>query len=114
MATDDEFFAHLDSIGEDEVRRQVARDEYGTPGSQRRSVVELWLRLKAESRARESASRKESREEMSLLISRRALRVSWLATIIAATAIILNISDKSDQFVLFLQRLGVLKPYLSA
>jgi hypothetical protein len=107
MATDDEFFTHLDSLGEEEVRRQIAQGQHGTPGSQLRSRVELWLRLKKESRELASSSRKESREEMSLSISRKALFNSRCATIIAMIAMIVAASDK---VIVFLHWLGVLKP----
>ncbi len=106
MATDDEFFVHLDSLGEDEVKRQVATGQHGTPGSQLRSRVELWLRLKEESRKESSEARKELREDISLSISRKALFNSRLATIIAIIATIIAASDK---VMLFLRWLGVLK-----
>ncbi len=121
MTTDDEFFANLDSLGEDEVRRQVANGEYGPPSSQRRSVVELWLQIKEESRNAASEARSEATEDGSLSIardanslSRKALFNSRLANIIAIIAMILStitaIVAASDKVILFLQRFGVLKP----
>jgi hypothetical protein len=41
-----EFWAELETIGEDEVRLKLARSFYGDPGAERRAVVEEWLRRK--------------------------------------------------------------------
>lgn len=110
MAWEDDLLAELERLGEQEVRKRQLRTEFGNIGSPRYLVVDAWLRSKEDARKSEAESRKELREEMSLSISRKALRVSWLATSIAIMAIISNTIDKSDKVILFLRWLGILKP----
>jgi hypothetical protein len=110
MSREDDFLADLEKLGEQEVRNRYAKGMYGNIGSPLDSLIQGWLRSKEDARKSEAESRKESREEMSLFISRRALRISWFATIIATIAMILNASDKLDQLIRFLRWLGVLKP----
>jgi hypothetical protein len=70
---------------EAEVRRRLAQGQYH---SSQVPVAEEWLREIEAKRADAASSRKEAREEESLFISRRALRNSILATIIATIVII--------------------------
>jgi hypothetical protein len=119
MANDE--FKHLEALGEEEVRRRVAKGDYGTPGSQRRSLVELWLRSKDESRKGASESRKETREEESISIAREAnsiarnarfvaRRANTIAIIAMILSAIIAIVAASDKVILFLPWLGILKP----
>lgn len=71
----------LDNKGEKEVRRALAKGEYGGPGEKKgHDLVLSWLATKDTERAEESLS-----------ISRKALRNSERATRIAIIAIILSI-----------------------
>ena len=79
--------ASIEKLSEDEVRKGLLTGQYGQVGSEYYSLVDGWLRSKAD-------ARKESREAMSLSISRKALFNSRIATIIAAIAIIIAASDK--------------------
>jgi hypothetical protein len=82
----EKFIAHLEELGEEEVKARLIRGSYGHAGDVY-SRVDFWLQSKAD-------ARKEDREAMSLSISRKALFNSRMATIIAAIAIIIAASDK--------------------
>lgn len=86
----DKYVAELEKLGEDEVRKRLIKGNYGHDGEYY-FVVEAWLQSKAD-------ARKESREAISLSISRKALFNSHIATIIAAIAIIVAASDKLITF----------------
>lgn len=71
----------LDKKGEKEVRRALAKGEYGEPGTKGHSLVLSWL-----------SSKDAERAEESLAFSRKALSNSRLATIIAIAAAIISAS----------------------
>src|SRR5262249_10326835 len=97
----------LERIGESKVRENQMRTEYGNIGSPRYLLVERWSQSKDDARKSEAQSRKESRDEMSLSISRKDLFNSRCATIVAIIAVIVAASDK---VIAFLRWLGILKP----
>jgi hypothetical protein len=107
MSWEGDLLAELERIGEQEVRNRHLRVMYGNIGSPRYLLVQGWLRSKEDARKSDADSRRESRDEMSVSISRKALRTSWAATIIATIAMIATASDK---LILFLRWLGILKP----
>ena len=80
--------AQLEEHGAVAVAKLLAQHEYGVPGSDLRADVETWLK----SKELEASFRKESREEESLSISRKALDNSRSATRIATSAIVLSIA----------------------
>ena len=80
------FWEQLDAANDEaEVRRRIAEGLYSEPHL---GIAQEWVRRQEASRSEAASSRKEAREEESLSISRRALRNSILATIIATIAII--------------------------
>lgn len=91
MPVDPKLFERLEAMGEEAVRHDVALGLAGNPGSEHNNAVRFWLKHKEDERAAAAASRKESREEESLAISRKALSNSRLATRIAISAIVLSI-----------------------
>jgi hypothetical protein len=99
--------AELEQLGSDEVRRRLARGEYGDIGSDLQLFVDRWLSSKDAINKASSERRAERRSEESLSISQRALFNSRCATIIATLAMIAAMSDKITAF---LRWLGVLKP----
>lgn len=107
MTWEDDLIADLERIGEREAKTRLIRTEFGNVGSPRYLVVDAWLRSKEDARKSEADSRRESREEMNLSISRKALRNARWATIIA---IIATIIAASDNVILFLRWLGILTP----
>ena len=64
----DLFLAELERIGENEVRKHLRIEDSGQVNSERHLMVKGGFDLK-------ELSRKESREDMCLLISRKALRL---------------------------------------
>jgi hypothetical protein len=78
----------LEKQGEPEVRKRLPKGGYGQPGSQNYEAVKEWLRGKERERGDSLNTRRESREEESLSISRKAQRISKWALIIAIVAII--------------------------
>jgi len=87
MNTTDE----LEKLGEREVRKRLSNEGFGNPGSPRYTSVVDWLKGKEFEQAASLDARREDREEESLSISRKALRISYAAIIIAIMAIILPI-----------------------
>lgn len=81
----------LEKQGEPEVRKRLQKGGYGHPGSQNYEAVKEWLRDKEREREDSLITRRESREEESLSISRTAQRISKWALIIAIVAIICSI-----------------------
>ena len=92
MPVDPKLFSKLEAMGEDSVRKGLIQGIPPADGSEHRLAVEGWVEMKAAERSAASASRKESREEESLSISRKALSNSRLATRIAISAIVLSIA----------------------
>jgi len=94
------FFARLDAANnEAEVRTRLADGQYH---SSQVPLVQEWLRRRESTRSEAASTRKEEREEESLSISRRALRNSILATIIATIAIIVAAKDIIWSFVMLI------------
>jgi hypothetical protein len=83
----DEFFADLESLGEEKARRKLALGDYGDTG-QRRGLVEEWLRRQDQSRldTREASMRAISTAQ--LRIARRTYTIA-IVTLIAAIASII-------------------------
>jgi type IV secretory pathway component VirB8 len=69
------------------VRERLASGKYH---SEQVDIVKEWLRRKEEERSAETADRAEAREEENLSISRKALRNSQRANIIAIIAMVLS------------------------
>jgi len=83
--TVDEYFAELEDVGEDFVRRKLALGHYGETGD-RRATVQLWLSGKDQ-------ERRELSEEESRATARSAKKAAWaaaIAAIIAAIAVIVS------------------------
>jgi len=80
----------LENLGEPEVRRRLALGGFGNPGCQNYVFTEEWLRSKELEREAVLNARREAREEESLSISRKALRISYAAIIIAIMAILFS------------------------
>ena len=64
-----DFFARLDGASEQEVRTRLAAGNYN---SQHASLAHEWLRRKEESRAADSAAKRDAREEATLAIATEA------------------------------------------
>jgi hypothetical protein len=84
------FTDDLEKLGEAEVRRRLQNEGFGQPGSQNYSSVQEWLSAKKREREDALNARREAREEESLSISRKALRISKWAMIIAIAAIVFS------------------------
>ena len=69
----------LEKIGEQEVRKRFANNDYGDPRNPNYLSVQTWLRSK-------EREREEARDAESLSISRKALAISEDANSIAADA----------------------------
>jgi hypothetical protein len=80
------FIDDLEKLDEAEVRKRLQKEGYGQPGSQNYAAVKEWLRGKKNEREENLNARREGREEESLSISRKALRISKWAVIIAIAA----------------------------
>ncbi len=76
--------SHLDSLPLSEARSLVAAHHYGKPGSVNQNLCESWL-------ASKEAEQQEIHESESLSISRKALRYSKFANIIAVVAIVVSL-----------------------
>ena len=88
-----QLWSELDALGEDKVLlMHKVHERWGVPPFHKADSVELWLKSKSDARIAEAASRKESREEESLSIARKALTTSRSATRIATSAIVLSIA----------------------
>lgn len=76
----------LEKRGEETVRAQLMRGDYGLPGTGNATYehVREWLSSK-------ESERSEARAEENLSISRRALLISKWAIVLAITAIVLTI-----------------------
>ena len=76
-----------ESIGEAAVRTGLVAGDFGdTPTYFDRLVAERWLAAKDNASASASTARRDAREEETLSISRKALRVANTANILAAIA----------------------------
>jgi hypothetical protein len=84
------FIDDLEKLGEAEVRKRLQNGGFGLLGSQNYAAVQEWLRGKECKREDDFNARQEAREEESLSISRKALRVSKWARIIAIAAIVVS------------------------
>ena len=82
----------LEAMPLEQARRAIASGSFGDVGSPNHDFCLSWLS------AKESAIREE-REEESLYISRKALRNSIWATIIAAIALIIAAIDSKDHLI---------------
>lgn len=72
--TELEFWARLETVGEEQVRINYIKSVYGDQGPKRKLVAE-WLRRKEEARALEAVAKRDTREEATLAIAKSA-RVS--------------------------------------
>ena len=91
MPVDSTLFARLEAMGEDAVRAGLLQGIPPADGSEHRAAVEGWVKAKEAERASFASARKESREDETLSISRKALVNSERATRIAISAIVLSI-----------------------
>jgi hypothetical protein len=82
----------LEAMSLEQARRAIASGSFGDVGSPNHEFCSSWLS------AKESTAREE-REEESLSISRKALRISIWATIIAAIALIVAAIDGKDHLI---------------
>jgi hypothetical protein len=83
MATVEEFWAELNSLGEAEVRRKLILGDYRDMGAHRDAVLE-WLRQK-------EVARQESRERRNM----KWIRIGTIAAIIAAAAGVVVLADSA-------------------
>jgi hypothetical protein len=89
MATwEQDLLASLEELGEAEVKSKIS--EYGTPGSDRRLVVERWLADKREEQTLSIAREANSISREANSIARDARRSATKANIIAIIAMILS------------------------
>ena len=86
-------YRELDALDEKSVRHSLSKGEYGEKGSKSHEIVLSWL-----------ASKDSERADMNLSISRKALRNSKWATIIAIIAIIYAAKDSIASTVIFFLR----------
>lgn len=91
MPVDPKLFSRLEAMGEDAVRNGLLQGIPPADGSEHRSAVEGWVKMKEAERSSAASTRKEAREEETLSIARKALSNSRLATRIAISAIALSI-----------------------
>ena len=84
--TKEQFFAELDSLGEDDVRTRVVVGHYGR-GNKKLQLAEEWLRLREQSRIDES-NREQRKTARS---AKNAAWVAAIAAIIAAIAAVISL-----------------------
>lgn len=92
----------LEAAGEAAVRADLSKGKYGDASDPRHIYVSACLEGMEIERAEAAAARKETREKESLSISRKALRNSTIATIIAITAIIVAAREPISSTVIWL------------
>jgi hypothetical protein len=78
--SDDEFIPGLESLGEAEVGKRLARNVYGVKHA---AIAQEWLRSKEAARAASFAAKRDAREEETLSIARHALSIAEDANTIA-------------------------------
>jgi hypothetical protein len=88
------FTVNLEILGEDEVRQRLRNGGLGSPGSEKYTFAQEWLRGKEREREDVLNTRREAREKESLSISRKALWISVCAIIIAIAALLFSILKK--------------------
>lgn len=82
--SDKKVIAQLEAMTLKQARKALASGTYGTPGSGNHDFASSWLSVK-------EAEEQDKRDLESLSISRKALRISYIAIIIATIAIVLPI-----------------------
>jgi hypothetical protein len=83
-----EFLARLDKANnEDEVRQRFAGGQYS---GKHQALAKEWLRRREEARAVAAAERAEAREDESLSISRKALKISERSHRLSVIAIVVS------------------------
>jgi hypothetical protein len=121
-------FAEYEKLGETKVRELLAAGRFGSPTSYNHDKASSWLKLLEDRRTLAAAERAETREEISLSISRKAMEASMEANSIALKArsaarrantiaiiamilsVIIAIIANPDKIIWFLQWIGILKP----
>lgn len=78
-------------LGEEGVLQNMAHGAYGQLGSDRRTRVDAWLASKRLAAERGASAKRDSREEETLRLARRASTRAWIAIAIAAISIIKDI-----------------------
>lgn len=87
MVNPSEFFTKLESIGESEVRLNLAQAAWSEP--RKVALAKEWIRLKEEARALEASAKRDAREEETLAIAKSAKTSVRYDRYIAIAAIII-------------------------
>ena len=77
---------HVKSLSAAELAHEIAAEQYGVPGSQKRLEADAWLQAKTASAQTDSLAKRSAREEETLAIAKDANSIARTASLSATAA----------------------------